>query len=71
MSVLAYRRFVWQDALELTRTHITPTVNRQGRVKRKPLDREQYGQKVQCGIWGGTGNGMVYVVWDAIRNGIV
>ncbi|CAN0359512.1 unnamed protein product, partial [Ectocarpus sp. 8 AP-2014] len=29
-----------EDALELTGTHITPTVNRQGRVKRKPLDRE-------------------------------
>ncbi|CAB1115817.1 unnamed protein product [Ectocarpus sp. CCAP 1310/34] len=35
-----------EDALELTRTQITPTVNRQGRVKRKPLDREQFGQKM-------------------------
>lgn len=38
---------VWQDALELTRTRITPTVNRQGRVKRKPLGQEQFGQKVR------------------------
>ncbi|CAN0384153.1 unnamed protein product, partial [Ectocarpus sp. 12 AP-2014] len=35
-----------EDALELTRTQITPTVNRQGRMKRKPLDREQFGQKM-------------------------
>ena len=38
---------LWQDALELTRTQITPTVNRQGRVKRKPLGQEQLHQKVR------------------------
>ena len=38
-----------QDALELTRTKIMPTVNRQGRVKRKPLGREQFEQKVRFG----------------------
>ncbi|CAM9373169.1 unnamed protein product, partial [Hapterophycus canaliculatus] len=38
--------FYLEDTLELTGTQITPTVNRQGRMKRKPLDPEQYGQKV-------------------------
>lgn len=39
-----------QDALELTRTQIMPTVNRQGRIKRKPIGREQFGQKVSRGV---------------------
>lgn len=41
--------FTWQDALELTRTRITPTINRQGRMKRKPISHTQFGEKVKQG----------------------
>ncbi|CAM9614623.1 unnamed protein product [Pylaiella littoralis] len=40
--------FYLEDALELTRTRITPTVNRQGRVKRKPLGPAEYQQKASA-----------------------